>query len=498
MNQPIDRVKRLLGESAIYGLGTVLSRFIGIILLPVLTRMLSQSEYGLLDLLMTISALTFVICELQIISGVSRAYYDSKKVNALQILIGTSLCLYVLASSMAIVVGAVIYNIIKFEVIGHVTWVHVLPVLMLIFPMAIFGLGQLILRFESRARTFIFFTSIELATTVFFSLISVVIFDLGVPGVLFSQLFSKIIWSMLIVIHLKNSFTLKFDGGFAKGILSYGIPLMPAVLTKWGQGNAGKFILLISLSLSDIAIYGVAIRIAANVAMLDSAFRMAWDPMATRLFGEDNSESVFSDVFSFYLASMSFYCLVVAAFGAPISQLVAGQEYRSAGALIGFISFGLLWNGSANFLASGNGWERKTYWNGIGFSLGVIVNLSVLFFTAPKFGLITAGYTYLGGTLTAVIIVFYTAQINHKIPYRISEIITAILISISMSILCSYLDQTGYFISFGTFTEYFIRSMMVLMPMIVVVYIPLKRFKLCSLVKDYYLSTISQTKNRMS
>ena len=114
MNQPIDRVKQLLGESAIYGLGTVLSRFIGIILLPVLTRMLSQSEYGLLDLLMTISALTFVICELQIISGVSRAYYDSKKVNALQTLIGTSLCLYVLASSMAIVVGAVIYNIIKF------------------------------------------------------------------------------------------------------------------------------------------------------------------------------------------------------------------------------------------------------------------------------------------------------------------------------------------------------------------------------------------------
>ena len=66
-----------------------------------------------------------------------------------------------------------------------------------------------------------------------------------------------------------------------------------------------------------------------------------------------------------------------------------------------------------------------------------------------------------------------------------------------MSILCSYLDQTGYFISFGTFTEYFMRSMMVLVPMIVVVYIPLKRFKLCSLVKDYYLSTISQTKDRM-
>ena len=34
MNQPINRVKQLLGESAIYGLGTVISRFIGIIRLP--------------------------------------------------------------------------------------------------------------------------------------------------------------------------------------------------------------------------------------------------------------------------------------------------------------------------------------------------------------------------------------------------------------------------------------------------------------------------------
>ena len=108
MNQPINRVKQLLGESAIYGLGTVISRFIGIILLPVLTRVLSQPEYGLLDLLMTISALAFVLCEFQIISGVSRAYYDSKKDGVLELLIGTALCLYVVASLVAIVVGATI------------------------------------------------------------------------------------------------------------------------------------------------------------------------------------------------------------------------------------------------------------------------------------------------------------------------------------------------------------------------------------------------------
>ena len=495
MNQPINRVKQLLGESAIYGLGTVISRFIGIILLPVLTRVLSQPEYGLLDLLMTISAFAFVLCEFQIISGVSRAYYDSKKAGVLELLIGTALCLYVVASLVAIVVGATIYNIFKLEVIGHVTWAHVLPILMLIFPMAVFGLGQLILRFESRATTFIFFTAIELATTVFFSLVSVVIFDLGVPGVLFSQLFSKIIWATLLVIYLKDSFKLNFGSKFAKEILSYGTPMMPGVLTKWGQGNVGRFILLMSLSLSDLSIYGVAIRIAAVVAMLDSAFRMAWDPMATRLFGEDNSEKVFSDVFSFYLASMSIFCLLVAAFGTPISQLVAGKEYSSAGVLVGFISFGLLWNGSANFLAAGNGWERKTYWNGIGFSLGVIVNLSILFVTAPKFGLITAGYTYLGGTLISAIVVFYTAQISHKIPYRISEIITAIFISISMSILFSYIDQTEYFVPFGIFTEYLLRLLMVVVPMILVVYIPLRRFKLGNLVKGSYLSMLSQTKN---
>ena len=84
---------------------------------------------------------------------------------------------------------------------------------------------------------------------------------------------------------------------------------------------------------------------------------------------------------------------------------------------------------------------------------------------------------------------------GHLIGDRNSEIITAIFISISMPIWFSYIDQTEYFVSFGIFTEYFLRLLMVMVPMILVVYIPLKRFKLGNLVNGSYLSMLSQTKN---
>ena len=63
-----------------------------------------------------------------------------------------------------------------------------------------------------------------------------------------------------------------------------------------------------------------------------------------------------------------------------------------------------------------------------------------------------------------------------------------------MPIWFSYIDQTEYFVSFGIFTEYFLRLLMVMVPMILVVYIPLKRFKLGNLVKGSFLSMLSQTK----
>jgi len=77
----MSNLKKLGKDSAVYGFGTVLKKFIGILLLPFYTRALSPSEYGILDTLVTFGFFTSVILSLGLVGATSRYYFiaDTEK-----------------------------------------------------------------------------------------------------------------------------------------------------------------------------------------------------------------------------------------------------------------------------------------------------------------------------------------------------------------------------------------------------------------------------------
>ena len=56
-----SRLKELARHSAVYGLGSLVSRFIAVLLLPVYTRYLSPADYGLIETLIALSAVLTVL-----------------------------------------------------------------------------------------------------------------------------------------------------------------------------------------------------------------------------------------------------------------------------------------------------------------------------------------------------------------------------------------------------------------------------------------------------
>jgi O-antigen/teichoic acid export membrane protein len=216
-----------------------------------------------------------------------------------------------------------------------------------------------------------------------------------------------------------------YDRRRARELLAYGLPLVPAVLSKWGQNYANRYVLALSLSLADLGVFSVAARLAAVVAVLDTAFRFAWDPMMMGLFEEEGSEPVFDRVLAVYLAGMSALCAALAFAGSPVVRLAAGPGYEAAGPLLGFLGFGLLWNGVTGIVGAGNAWARRTYWNTLGFVLGGALNLGALAWAAPRWGLAAAGLAYVAGSMLSCAVIYHTAQRSHPIPFRLLPLLAA-------------------------------------------------------------------------
>jgi hypothetical protein len=73
----LERLKELLRHSAVYGLGSIVARVVAVLLLPLYTRYLSPSDYGLIETLVALSAVLTALVAQAMKSAFFRFYFDS-------------------------------------------------------------------------------------------------------------------------------------------------------------------------------------------------------------------------------------------------------------------------------------------------------------------------------------------------------------------------------------------------------------------------------------
>src|SRR2546430_1381517 len=94
------RLKELLRHSAIYGLGSIVSRVLAVLLLPLYTRYLSPTDYGLIETLIALSAVLTALVAQGMKRGFFRFYFDPAE-PARRLLVIPTAFWYVVAASPA-------------------------------------------------------------------------------------------------------------------------------------------------------------------------------------------------------------------------------------------------------------------------------------------------------------------------------------------------------------------------------------------------------------
>src|SRR5438034_5773429 len=101
-----DRIKELLRHSAIYGLGSIVARIVGVLLLPLYTRYLSPTDYGLIETLIALSAVLTALVAQGMKSAFFRFYFDSTELERRLLVVRTAFW-YVLAASTAVLIAGI-------------------------------------------------------------------------------------------------------------------------------------------------------------------------------------------------------------------------------------------------------------------------------------------------------------------------------------------------------------------------------------------------------
>jgi O-antigen/teichoic acid export membrane protein len=253
--------------------------------------------------------------------------------------------------------------------------------------------------------------------------------------ILSNLLASGITLLLLLPIMLRQPF--RWDPGFLKKMLSYSWPLVivgvAGVVNQYGSVPFLKQFLKgdTASNLSEGGIYAAAASLAILLSLFTTAFNYAAEPFFFAHKDKENARSVYADVALAFTIVGSLMMLMILGY-IDLFQLLIGKDFRQGLSvvpvlLLAFLFLGIYYNVSAWYKLA-----DKTIIGAWISILGMLVTIGLSIILIPRFGMIGSAWTALACYMVEVIVCYWIGQKIYPIPYKIWRMLGWI----SISLLC--------------------------------------------------------------
>lgn len=410
----------LLKSSAIYVVGSVLSRSIPFLILPVLTRHLSPEEYGLVATFTVLIGVTAPFVGINATGAIIRNYYELDR-NRLSQYIGN--CVFLLLLSFLAVF--LIFLLLRHPLSSIAKF---FSPLILIVPVVAAGdfLAQAALsiwRVRDKPLVYSLFNILYLGANFTISIVCVVLLTMGWQGRVVGILVSNVLFGFIAIGLLYRSGYLRFsiDRSFLKDAARFGLPLIPHMLGVWSILMVNRIFLNNMVGVDATGLFSVGAAFASIVFLLQSAFHQAWIPwLYTRL--KLNDEKVNCNLVKItymYFVVITLVALAVS-FSAPwTTSFLFGDRFEGASEFVLWLSLGYAANGMYKMMIGYILFEKKTHLvAGITVFTGAL-SLYLNYILIKNNGAIGAAQALAITFFTAFVLTWIAAQKVYPMPWGI-------------------------------------------------------------------------------
>lgn len=434
-------IKSLAKDTAIYGVSSIVGKFLNWCLTPLYTYTLVAEQYGIIVNLYAWIAIMLVLLTYGLETGFFRFANDSEKGDPQAVY---STCMTSLAATTAlffILISVFLTPISNFLEAG----LHPEYVLMLAFIICLDVFAALpfaYLRYQKRPLRFAFLKILNIALTITFNLF----FLIACPIIHKIQpewiswfynpnygagyiLVSNVIASFIVLVTLtpeilKIHWNFQFD--LLKQILRYSFPLLILGLAGMMNQNLDKIIFPYLIENKDIAmaqlgIYGANTKIAVVMIMFTQAFRYAYDPFIfAKSKGEDKRATYALAMKYFIIIDLLIFLGVM--FYLDLIRYFIDPTYFSGLRIIPIIMLADLFSGIFFNLSLWYKLTDKTQW-GVYFSLiglAIILVINILF--VPLYGYIASAWAAFTCYFVMMFLSWLIGQWRYPIKYDLKGI----------------------------------------------------------------------------
>lgn len=413
-------LRKLLGASAVYGLGSVLVRGLTFLLLPLYTRYLSPAEYGIVALTTTCTVVLGMLYPLGLRGAISRTYYESGSVEERKERIGTLwIAMVVSALAMALLLDRTGPSLAA-ALLPEVSFHPYLRLAVWTALLGVFGLTPLVLlQAQERPLAYVAVTIWAALTTTALTVWLVVRGD-GAEGYLTGVLLGAALAALPYLALTLRQVRPVFRMSVLLPALAFSLPLVPHALAGWALEMSDRAILTRLIPLHDVGVYSLGYQLGAAMGLLTTAFNAAWVPF---LFGSLKEEggaahSRLARLVTYYAAALCFIGLGWSLLVKHAIGFLAGPEfgeaYRITPWVVGGYVFGGLYLIPTNLLF----WRQRTTVIPLVTVAAGAVNVGLNLWLVPRYGAIAAAWSTLAAYGVLLVLTWRTAERLHPFPYE--------------------------------------------------------------------------------
>lgn len=431
-------VKSLAKDTVIYGLSSIVGRFLNWLLVPLYTQMLATGEYGIVTNVYSYVALVLVILTYGMETGFFRFINHEKCKDPMEVYSTTMIS--IASTSLAFI--ALIFCFLgpissAMGCGGHPAYVWMIAVAVAVDAFTAIPFSYL--RYRKRPVRFAMLRCINIGLNIGLNLFFfLVIFDpaVGVGYIFFANLISSLLMLPLLWSEL-TGFRWRFNRQLLRRMLAYSLPLL--VLGIAGQMNQNLDKILYPYlvpgpeGMSQLGIYGGCCKVALVMMMFTQAFRFAYEPF---IFARNRDQG--NDKLAAYSEAMKYFVIfALLIFLGVMFYLDLLRHFISPGywsglrvvpvIMIADICFGVFFNLSLWYKLT-----DKTIW-GTWFSLiGLVITVALNVLLVPRFGYMGCAWTSLACYGTMMLVSYFVGRANHPLRYPVKRIGAYFLLAMAL------------------------------------------------------------------
>jgi O-antigen/teichoic acid export membrane protein len=457
----LKKLKELFSDTLVYGISSVVARFINYLLVPFYTDIFPADQYGVVGLVYA----AIIFLNVLFTFGMESAYlrYAKDRDQASDVFKTIQAALLLAASVLAVLLWVFAPTLMPLMSLGPETQNFYLLMIGILWFDTLGKVPFAELRLVQKSITFAAIRLADVLLNIGLNFYFILGLGWGIEAVFLANLIASAVTTIILWMLTANMLKGTIRRSIFDKALVFGLPFIPAGLGYAINESLDRFLLNTYLPLdtihqlygpeftheSVVGIYNACYKLGVFMLLVVQMFKMAWQPFFLRHADDPDAKEIYRDVFRYFNGIAGICFLIIALFIDQIVQIkipvldayVIGKEYWMGLNIVPFLLAAYWFQGWYMNFSAGIFIQEKTKVLPVITLVGAGVTVGVNLLLLPYFGLVGAAAATLVSYIAMALMLYSQSIKVYPIDYQMGRAFAMVALVVGCLLLQPYLNQ---------------------------------------------------------